>query len=813
MTRRGTGRAAAACAALLAAFPAPSRADLAAREAEVRGLAVDVAALAREAGVRIDEDRSRQVEERLADGEMFFRLRFWEEAGILFLDIVENHPRHTAYSDALFSLAESLYQADDPYGAREYFERVLGHAGEMRFRPYLHRALGRLIEIAIRTEDFDDVERYFAELNRLPTGEVAAVAPYFRGKYHYFRGNLQDAERAFVSVPDDSRYVLHARYFIGAILTKHGRYPQALDAFQRVLLTPASTDEDKQVVDLTYLAVGRLSYELNKYDEAVAAYQRLSQDSKYFDRALYEVAWVHLARLDTTRARRALELLIIYNEDSRYAPEAKVLLGNILLREGRMVSNEECFLLDAEQRIAAAEGGRASAREAEGNGPGGVRAAVAPGCAGAGRAGGTGHAVDAFEGVRAAYGPVYDEVRRAVGSRQDMREYFRDQIRSGAADLAPPALLPPLARAWFDQERGVDRAHGAVEGLAAIRRYLADVERFASQLEGILAGRTAVGAFGDLRGVRDRALLVANRCAAVRADLAIERDRATGEAAGDLGRVRQERRAVDAALRQLPTTEQAISGAYDVQRAGVGDISHALTQTVHTIELIESMASALDMYLVHPANWGSLTEGEVEAIRSEVRLIRGAVGHYRGTAADMRRRVDVLRAQVHVGEVTAESARELRDRHRELTAREGALIRAAGREGGNLDRIDAALVALDRVETDLAAVERTLGDQAEGRGGRLLATVRQERANAERYRAALAAAEAAAEEVVGNLAYQNFRTITGRFQDLLLRSDVGVVDTAWSLSEEHRRRMILMGQQRDRELAAIRVEYDELLGQ
>ena len=181
--------AALAGAVLLAVLGAtPAAADIPAAQRSIQTASNDVANLAREVNVHVGADRNQYVEEKLADADMFFRLGFYEEASILYLDIVENYPDQTAYADALFNLAESLYKGDDPYGAREYFERLLQQSGQMRFRPYVQPALGRLIELAIRMEDFEGIERYFAELNRLPAAEVAAITPYFRGKYYFFRG-------------------------------------------------------------------------------------------------------------------------------------------------------------------------------------------------------------------------------------------------------------------------------------------------------------------------------------------------------------------------------------------------------------------------------------------------------------------------------------------------------------------------------------------------------------------------------------------------------------------------------------------------
>jgi tetratricopeptide (TPR) repeat protein len=125
------------------------------------------------------------VEERLTDGELFFRLQDYVRASIIFTDIVENYPKHAAYPDAVFLLGESLFAAKDYLGARARYRIILDHANQPAYRPHLQRSLGRLIEIAIRIQQFDGIQEYFDSLARLPPSEIDAATAYFRAKYLY----------------------------------------------------------------------------------------------------------------------------------------------------------------------------------------------------------------------------------------------------------------------------------------------------------------------------------------------------------------------------------------------------------------------------------------------------------------------------------------------------------------------------------------------------------------------------------------------------------------------------------------------------
>ncbi|MCA9602179.1 MAG: tetratricopeptide repeat protein, partial [Myxococcales bacterium] len=197
-------------------------------------------------------------EERLADGELFYRLEDYTRAAIIFTDLVENHANHRAFPDALYLLADSLYMANDVVGARRRFEQVLQQASSnAAYRPYVQRSLGRLIEIAIRTRNFEGVEQYFGLVSQLAPAEVEAATAYYRGKFLYNRAvpvedvlradpkasaqppmdlaQLDQARQAFESVKEGSPYYPQARYFIGVIHTLKREFPQAINAFLRVV--------------------------------------------------------------------------------------------------------------------------------------------------------------------------------------------------------------------------------------------------------------------------------------------------------------------------------------------------------------------------------------------------------------------------------------------------------------------------------------------------------------------------------------------------------------------------------------------------
>src|SRR6476469_7936455 len=144
-----------------------------------------------------------QADRRVLDAQVLYSLKNYEEAATILLDVVEKYPNTRAHDDALLLLGESLFQARDVYSAKHYLqEAVAKNTGSKQEQ----QALQRLVEISLRTGDFDNVDSYLARLQNLPPNLMEPATPYVRGKYYYYRNRLDDAALVFSSIPQTNTY-------------------------------------------------------------------------------------------------------------------------------------------------------------------------------------------------------------------------------------------------------------------------------------------------------------------------------------------------------------------------------------------------------------------------------------------------------------------------------------------------------------------------------------------------------------------------------------------------------------------------------
>ncbi len=711
------------------------------------------------------------VEERLTDGELFFRLKDYLRASIIFTDIVEHYPNHRAYPDAVFLLGESLFFASDYYGARTRFSQVIDRASRADFRPFVQRALGRLIEIAIHTQNFEGIEDYFRQLSALPQDELETPTAYFKAKYYYSIAvpaddtvdedadalavvvnpvRLEEARRSFLAVPDQGGYAIQAKYFVGVIHTLRGELPEAIQSFRALLgAKPESpTPEEAEVVELTYLALGRLYYETDELEQAIDAYQAVPRTSANFERALYEIAWVYIRRGDATLAERALEVLAVAAPDSALLPDAKVLRGKLLQRGGRYDD-----------------------------------------------------ALSVFGNVRNEFGPVYDELTRIRDAQSDLGGYFRRLVRDNMEDFDVNDFLPASARRWTRLEGSYQRALGTLADLSTARRLVRETDDLIVRLTAALRAPNRASLFADLRNQRERTTALRNRLARLQRDAIRAESNSMQVASAGLQRVRAERGALENLLGTMPITDEDFA----IRDNQVLDRYDALERELGSLQVqvlgLEARISAANTVL------GWLEPGQSEALKIEAELNEheAALETYRSTMIDLRRAIEVGRLHVGVGDSRYQKDDEVRRQYGALIQEERKLLGSAGATFNSaFGRMDKLIADLDQRDNEILAVSGA-------RVADIMRVVQEEEINLRGYRVALKGLEGETEDVVGAITHLNFNRVRDRFFDVVLRADVGQIDVAWARREEHRMRIDLLTRERAGELQALDDEFRDVM--
>jgi TolA-binding protein len=749
MARAGIG-VAVLCAVSLASIGA-SADEISSAESEVREIRDKANGLGpqylKAGGLR----SAHYAEERLIDGENFYRLKDYQRAAIIFMDLIETYPDHAVYPDASYYFADSLFLSRDYFGARQWFQRVIEEGSRPGMARFRLKAMGRLIEIAIHLNEFEGVEKYLDQLGQTATPETS----YIKGKYFYFKGDVERARQEFAQVKGNGELELKAAYFIGAVLTKQGRFDDAIEAFKTGAARSATTPSEQEVVDLLNLGLGRLYYEKEMLPEASKAYETVGEYSIYYDTALYEAASAKIRAGDAATAERLLEVLTLAVPDSKYIPRAKLLRGNLLLHEGRYDDAEAVF------------------QETIGE-----------------------------------FTPVQEQLDQVMSEQQDTRRFFTALMEKGLTTTDVSGALPPLVMKWVGEEPEVQRALTVTTDLGTAREYTLETERLIRLIEAVIDGPSRVNAIPTIRGAMRRSQQLSNRLGQLRSSLLDIAQKKFGAGDGELRQLAVERQQLQAQLNALPTSDDDFQQREEKARAVYQHMNQELARNEIRLDRLVAMVVALERFIADPAYVEGVPEQSIQGLRDELNRHRDGVDEMREELTKLREDVERARYQIGVGDNLDRSDAQLREKVRQISVKERELLRSRGGEvGRRLDAVLGMIEETDQTITDFQiAAEKEADRQIEDIRRQVLA----EREHVKGYRTELSALGDEAEEVVGGVTFENFSNVRTRFHNLILKADVGVIDVAWERKEEHKDRGSTFNKDRLAEIQNLDREFEEV---
>jgi tetratricopeptide (TPR) repeat protein len=691
------------------------------------------------------------VVERLIDGENFYRIKDYQRAAIIFMDIIANYSHNLAYADALFLYADSLFLAGDYLGAREWFRRVVDESGKPGIARFRQRAIERLIEIAIYLGDFKGIEKYYDQLDQ----ELTPHAYYVKGKYLYFKGDLESAGQVFSLVTGDQLLRLKALYLLGVVWTRQEEYQKAIEVFEKAQeFTPNNKDE-QDLIDLMNLGAGRLYYEQDLIEPASACYDRISPNSVYFDAALYEAASVRVRIGDTVQAEQTLEVLTVTIPDSKFIPRAKMLRGNLLLRTGRYAEAEKVF-----------------------------------------------------NEVISEFTPVMDQLDGVMAAQHDTRRFFFELVERSVSTLDVASVLPPLVVKWVGEEPNVQRALTLAGDLGAAREHVHETEKLIHLTEAVIDGPSPINAIPILRQATRRSQQLSNRLTQQRNLLVRIGQSKLGKANPKFKVIDQQRRKLANRLAELPTTNADFERRERESKKQFERMRKELSRQLIRIDQIGAKVVAIDRYISDARYTQGASEESLAAIRSELsRYQHEAIG-MRQELENLRNDIDTALYQVGIGDIGDSRDRELAVQIGDLSEQERKLIAKSDSPVGR--RMEKVYEVIDSTEAILLDFSKEVEQEAAVRVGKMRQQVGAEKNQVAAYRKQLVMLSEEAEEVVGGVAFENFLNVRNRFYDLVLKADVGIIDVVWLLKEEHTNRITNLSKARVDEIKRLDEKFHEV---
>lgn len=714
------------------------------------------------------EKPAEDLAKRLVDAEVAFSVGRYDESSLILFDFVAqtNHPRD--YDVALYYLAESLYQKGDKVAATTYFAELAQN--EMSSK-YYQQSLERLVEIGISSGDNSTAPQWIKAMDQIPEGTRRPSIPYVRGKYEANQNNHDAALQWFAQVPKGSDYDFEAQYLAATEQIAKNDLGKATEGFEALLQQNPANTADRRVLELTQLALGRLYYERDQPSKSIDSYLLVDRHSDLFEEALYEVAWVYVKGKQFDKALRALELLALTDPLSTKTPEVQILEGNLRIRKAQMVKAR----LDLGGKVE----GRTPAQEYT-------------------------KANEIFTLTHDTYLPPHDELQKIIDDKTDPEQFVAQVTGRQSKTFEVNATMPEIAAAWLRQEPDVSHLVSIEGDLGEIQDNIADTERTIERIEISMGSANRVNLFPKLAEKRNRGTDIQERLLKIQINL-LEEQRKGLSNTTSVDALTEQRKQVAAELAALPNAEKDYQDRITAAKADYDKLDQTASESQVAIESTDAIIAALKKYLADQGN--TITSLQKAKIEKEIGELEPEVAAMRAELDDIRKEIILGRDEAGTGDETALRGNELRKKLRDaIDAEQKAMTDAgANRELAQLSD-DAAQIAgqIDSMNTEIdRLVDDALGDVRE--------QVAKEKADLNSYRKEFLDYEAQSRALGGTVLGDAFVTVKKKFYDIVVKSDVGLVDVSWSQKEDIDNDLSKLNLQKNRELKQLRDEFRDLL--
>lgn len=728
---------------------------------------------------------ARELGRRLIDGMVLYRMKDYSRASIVLLDIVSRHPGTSAASEAAFYLADSLFQQREFVVARTHFERVVNEGSA---NPYYQLALQRLLELEMRRaavlgkartadeERLRQVEVLLRKIEAIPVNQREPSVEYVRGKYLFFRDQVDEAFKVFAGLGPAHPYYLHAVYFLGVCHLQKNRLSAAAAVYdqfiERVLANEhtVKTDRERLLLQLIILAGARVAYvkgQPKDLEHSLELYNAIPRKSPYYDDSLYERAWAYLKAKRYAEAMQSLELLKIANPHYPKTDEARVLLGNLKVRT----------------------------RDFDG-------------------------AKEIFRSASLALRPVYRKLSGLEGAGMDPKIIFAQLVAEDLDRFDIEIRLPALALKWLRQQPPVKRALLMLGDLGSVRQMIQDCEGLIRDIERALRTGSLISRFPTLAVARARAADFETQLIRLRSDLSEHLRELVNPVASaaervELEKVRREHRALAARLARLPSS----SDAYQVRIQKMRELFDGVDSNALVVELeaknLEAMLRAIESYYFLTQRNQRIPKAvmvlNLKALREQIDLVQARIKRLREDVADSRGTVGIDDAVMRQERQIRSQLAVVLNRERQLGAELASRMRPSQR--AERARLEALVSRIARAQQNLARVNQRIDDILAAKKAEVVSVLAEEKAKLVGYHSQVALYRPDSEEVVGGVVLRNFKQVSQMVHNVLVRADVGVLDVVWAIKSLTKDRYEHQEREYMRDMESLKAKYREPRGE
>jgi len=199
----------------------------------------------------------------------------------------------------------------------------------------------------------------------------------------------------------------------------------------------------------------------------------------------------------------------------------------------------------------------------------------------------------------------------------------------------------------------------------------------------------------------------------------------------------------------------------------------------------------------------------VASLREAIAELRGSNDRVRNTIAEATRENTVAAATGDSDRDTITNLVAIMKKERQIFL--AARSQLSGSDLRQFDMMTSLLERADFVQANLAELDARIDGSAQRRLGELKQQMLTEKADLDAANAKLGGILTESQSLGGGLAFAMLSKVTNRFYDLVVQSDVGLVDVAWGLKDERTSTLSKLINQQKLELKSLDEDFRSLI--
>jgi len=427
-------------------------------------------------------------------------------------------------------------------------------------------------------------------------------------------------------------------------------------------------------------------------------------------------------------------------------------------------------------------------------------------------------ASDAFSKARDEFEPIHRQLQNEIIRSQQDPAYFDNLVGKNLDKFDIGVFIPPTATKWVQADPDLARMLTLTSDVGEIQRALKDSEQIVTKLERAIQTSGKAGIFPDLAAARTKSVEVMNQLVEARQRFvgrirAILEPSLTPDERRQLDHIAGERNSLERRIQNLPLTRDAIKAREQEAKDQFGQLDAKGSELNVEIQSLEAQLVAIEQYYRYSRAQQKIrpedVQGPVKDLRAAIEELHAIHDKVRDDIAEASRESATAGAAGEEERQMATHLGQLLKQEQEIQGR--AKFRLPGDRQVEVDRDNGVLARVDTIDGALREFDQRIDAQADVRLEKVKGYLTTEKEELRQAGSKLGIVVGESQSLGGGLAQSMFSKVADRFYDLVVRSDVGIIDVAWGLKDQKTQAVTRLTTQKNLEVKALDEDFKKLL--